>query len=60
MAGAVATTRYLTDLLFGLTPLDPLTYVAAVSLFALVSTVASYIPARQATMVDPIIVLRNE
>ena len=60
LAGAIATTRYLRDLLFGLTPLDPLTYVAAASVFMLVATIASYVPARHATRVDPIIVLRNE
>jgi putative ABC transport system permease protein len=60
LAGAIATTRYLTDLLFGLTPLDPVTYVAAASVFTLVATIASYVPARHATSVDPIIVLRNE
>ena len=60
LAGATATTRYLTDLLFGLTPLDPVTYVAAASVFTLVATIASYVPARHATSVDPMIVLRNE
>jgi putative ABC transport system permease protein len=60
LAGAIATTRYLRDLLFGLPPLDPLTYVAAASVFTLVATIASYVPARHATSVDPIIVLRNE
>jgi putative ABC transport system permease protein len=60
LGGAIGTTRYLGDLLFGLTPLDPTTYVVAASLFALVAAVASYVPARHATSVDPMIVLRNE
>ncbi|MCA1559708.1 MAG: ABC transporter permease [Acidobacteria bacterium] len=60
LAGAIFTTRYLTGLLFGLTPLDPITYVVAASMFALVAMIASYLPARHATNVDPMIALRNE
>ena len=60
LGGAIGTTRYLGDLLFGLTPLDPMTYVVAASVFALVAAIASYVPARHATSVDPMIVLRND
>jgi ABC-type antimicrobial peptide transport system permease subunit len=60
LAGAAALTRVLVSLLFGVNPLDPLTY-AAVSLGLLVaSIVASYIPTLRAMSVDPIDALRAE
>jgi putative ABC transport system permease protein len=60
LAGAVALTRVLVSLLFGVNPLDPLTYVA-VSLGLLVAAiVASYIPTLRAMRVDPIDALRSE
>ncbi len=60
LAGAAMTTRYLAGLLFGLTPLDPGTFVAVSVLFMTVATLASYVPARRATAVDPSIALRSE
>ena len=60
LAGSFVATRFLTDLLFGLTPLDPRTYVMASAIFALVAAVASYVPARRATAVDPMMALRND
>jgi ABC-type antimicrobial peptide transport system permease subunit len=57
---AWASTRFLSGLLFGVGPADPLTYaVVAVSL-TLVTLLASVIPARRAASVDPINVLRAE
>jgi ABC-type antimicrobial peptide transport system permease subunit len=47
-------------MLFGVTPLDPATFVAVSALFALIAMFASYVPARRATRVDPIIALRCE
>jgi putative ABC transport system permease protein len=58
LVGAAALTRYLDRMLFGLTPLDPATFVAVSALFALIAAVASYLPARRATKVDPIVALR--
>jgi len=60
MAGAIALTRLLRGLLFGVEPIDPITYAALALLLALVALVACYIPARRATRVDPIIALRYE
>ena len=52
--------RYLEGLLFGVTPLDTLTFVAAGVTFTLVALAAAYGPARRATQVDPLIALRAE
>jgi len=45
--------RLLSSLLFGVSPFDPLTYAAVVSALGLVVLVATWIPARHATTVDP-------
>jgi putative ABC transport system permease protein len=60
VAGAMALTRYLEGMLYGVTPLDPLTYVAVVVLFAAAASIASYVPARRATRIDPMTALRYE
>jgi putative ABC transport system permease protein len=60
LVGAVGATRLLQGMLFGVTPLDPATFVAVSLMFGLVATVASYVPARRATQVDPMVALRNE
>jgi putative ABC transport system permease protein len=60
LAGASLVTRYLDTLLFGLAPLDPATFAAAALLFGLVAILASYLPARRATRVDPLVALRCE
>jgi predicted permease len=51
-------TKYLQNLLFNLTPLDVTTFAAMPALFALIAAVASYLPARRATRLDPQTVLR--
>jgi len=60
IGGAALLSRYLEGLLFGVTPLDTLTYAAAGVTFALVALAAAYGPARRATKVDPLIALRAE
>jgi predicted permease len=60
LAVAVTLSRYLEGLLYGLTPLDPTTFLAVVVMFCAVATLASYVPARRATRVDPLVALRSE
>jgi putative ABC transport system permease protein len=60
VAGAAALSRYLESLLYGLTPLDATTFVAVIVMFAAVALLASYMPARRATRVDPVVALRAE
>ena len=60
IVSAALLTRYLQTLLFGITPLDPATFVGAALVFALVAFVAAYIPARHATTIDPLVSLRSE
>ena len=56
---AVAGSRVLSSVLYGITPTDPLSYAAVVVLLGLTATLASYVPARWATRVDPIRALRT-
>ena len=60
LAGAAALTRYVDQLLFGVSALDPATYVAVAVAFALVAAAASIIPTRRAMRVDPLVTLRTE
>jgi predicted permease len=60
LACAAAMTQLLTSMLFGVKATDPLTYVAVVIMLMGVAMLASYIPARRAMRVDPIVALRYE
>jgi putative ABC transport system permease protein len=60
LGGAAGVTQYLEGMLFGITPLDPATFVVVSLLFAAVAALAAFVPARRATKIDPIIALRVE
>ncbi len=57
---AALTTRLLTNLLFGVSAFDPLTFIVVVTLLIASVTIASFIPAVRATRVDPVVALRYE
>jgi putative ABC transport system permease protein len=50
----------MSTLLYGITPLDPVTYVAVPLVLVIATVLASYVPARRAASVDPVEVLRIE
>jgi ABC-type antimicrobial peptide transport system permease subunit len=60
VTGALAASRAVSSLLFGVSPTDPLTFTAVVGLLGSASLLACYIPARRATRVDPVVALRQE
>jgi predicted permease len=60
LAGAAGLTQLLTSMLFEVKATDPLTYATVVALLVIAALVASYIPARRAMRVDPMIALRYE
>jgi len=60
MAAALGLTVLMRSLLFGISPRDPLTFAAVAGLLIVVALLASYIPARRAMLIDPIVALRHE
>jgi putative ABC transport system permease protein len=60
IAGSAGLTRLLTGMLYNVRPLDPVVLGAVSSLLAVVALLASYLPARRATKIDPLVALRVE
>jgi predicted permease len=60
LAGAVLFTRLMQSLLFGIEPLDPITFIAMPIVLAIAALLASYLPTRRAVAVDPVETLRAE
>jgi ABC-type antimicrobial peptide transport system permease subunit len=60
LAGAAALTRFLGSLLFGVKPIDPLTFALVTGLLLIVAAAACWVPARRAVSSDPLTALRGE
>jgi len=60
LAGAIAASRAISSMLFGISQLDPLTYLGVVVLLGTVSAIACIVPAWRAARIDPMVALRNE
>jgi putative ABC transport system permease protein len=60
VVAAAIVTRVMTSMLVGVSPTDPLTFAAIVLLFAVIAVLASWVPARRAARLDPMVALREE
>lgn len=60
IAGALVSTRIMSTLLFGVKPMDPVTVAATAALLGATAMLASYVPARRASRIDPMSALRCE
>ena len=60
LASAIATARLLTTMLFQVQPGDPMVYLTVMVLLGVVALLATYVPARRASSIDPLATLRQE
>ena len=60
LVAATAAAGYLATMVFGVTPRDPWTFISVLIMFAAVTTLAAFVPARRATAVDPVTALRHD
>jgi hypothetical protein len=60
MTAAAFVAQYLRVMLFGVSPSDPTTFVAAAILLPFLALMAAYVPARRAASVDPLLALRHD
>ena len=58
LGAALGLTRLMEALLYGVSPMDPLTFVSVATALTIVALAASYFPARKASKVDPVVAIR--
>jgi putative ABC transport system permease protein len=60
LLGAITTSQIMQSFTYGLSPFDPVTYLSVAALLTAAGIAASYVPARRATRIDPMVALRHD